>query len=53
MNDVSKCEEKMKFVLIPATVVHAISILKPGREGNSIIFHLRFLTHSACQYDVT
>ena len=22
-------------------------------EGNSIVFHLRFLTHSACQYDVT
>ena len=24
-----------------------------GREGNSIVFHLSFLTHSACQYDVT
>ena len=21
--------------------------------GNSIVFHLSFLTHSACQYDVT
>ena len=21
-------------------------------EGNSIVFHLSFLTHSACQYDV-
>ena len=30
---------------------------KPGGwwrgEGNSIVFHLSFLTHSACQYDVT
>ena len=24
-----------------------------GRGGNSIVFHLSFLTHSACQYDVT
>ena len=22
-------------------------------EGSSIVFHLSFLTHSACQYDVT
>ena len=22
-------------------------------EGNSVVFHLSFLTHSACQYDVT
>ena len=21
-------------------------------EGNSVVFHLSFLTHSACQYDV-
>ena len=24
-----------------------------GGGGNSIVFHLSFLTHSACQYDVT
>ena len=24
-----------------------------GKEGNSIVFHLSFSTHSACQYDVT
>ena len=24
-----------------------------GGGGNSVVFHLRFLTHSACQYDVT
>ena len=24
-----------------------------GGEGNSIVFHPSFLTHSACQYDVT
>ena len=24
-----------------------------GGEGKSIVFHLSFLTHSACQYDVT
>ena len=24
-----------------------------GGVGNSIVFHLSFLTHSACQYDVT
>ena len=24
-----------------------------GEPGDSIIFHLSFLTHSACQYDVT
>ena len=24
-----------------------------GGEGYSIVFHLSFLTHSACQYDVT
>ena len=24
-----------------------------GGGGNSIVFHLRSLTHSACQYDVT
>ena len=24
-----------------------------GRGGNTIVFHLSFLTHSACQYDVT
>ena len=27
--------------------------LKQGGEGNSIVFHLSFLTHSARQYDVT
>ena len=24
-----------------------------GGGGNSIVFHVSFLTHSACQYDVT
>ena len=24
-----------------------------GGEGDSVVFHLRFLTHFACQYDVT
>ena len=32
-----------------------LNTVTPGRvgEGNSIVFHLSFLTHSACQYDVT
>ena len=26
---------------------------KSWGEGNSVVFHQSFLTHSACQYDVT
>ena len=30
-----------------------LCLLTAGGVGNSIVFHLSFLTYSACQYDVT
>ena len=36
-------------MLLAAILVHQGG----GGEGNSIVFHLSFLTHTACQYDVT
>ena len=30
-----------------------LTLFGGGGEGNSIVFHVSFLTHSACQYDVT
>ena len=32
--------------------VDFLDLKKGGGEGNSIVFHLSFLTHSARQYDV-
>ena len=32
---------------------HVVCRCLSGGEGDSIVFHLRFLTHSVCQCDVT
>ena len=41
-------------ILVHSIVSKANEILGPGGGGgNSIVFHLSFLTHSTCQYDVT
>ena len=49
------CHSAQRLHLIDS--LHVIEFLclstRGGGEGNSIVFHLSFLTHSAPQYDVT
>ena len=37
----------------PTTILSRTGGKGEGGEGNSIVFHLSFLTHSACQCDIT
>ena len=38
---------------IPSLVMGLVPGGRGGGEGDSIVFHLRFLTHSVCRCDVT
>ena len=44
------------YVSVFFACLHFLSLVNTqegGGGGNSIVFHLCFLTHSSCQYDVT
>ena len=45
------CKPKKKVVLLLTSALVVFGPYQGG--GNCIVFHLSFLTHTACQYNVT